>query len=56
MKRSEDRNYTIMKTKEQKKKSIEEAQKLIDESQNLFFVDFTGTGVEDMKTLRRPLS
>ena len=44
-----------MKTKEQKKQAIGDAQKLIDESRNLFFVDFTGTGVEDMKVLRRSL-
>lgn len=44
-----------MKTKEQKKQAIDKAQKLIDESRNLFFVDFTGTGVEDMKVLRRSL-
>lgn len=44
-----------MKTKEQKNKIVEETKKLLDNSQNLFFVDFTGTGVEEMKNLRRTL-
>lgn len=45
----------IMKTKEQKNKIVDETKKLLDNSQNLFFVDFTGTGVEEMKNLRRTL-
>lgn len=47
--------HTTMKTKQQKNEAVKEAQKLVEESQNLFFVDFTGTGVEDMKALRRTL-
>lgn len=44
-----------MKTKVQKNQAVDEAKKLIKESNNMFFVDFTGTGVEDMKALRRTL-
>lgn len=44
-----------MKTKLQKNEAVKEAQKLVEGSQNLFFVDFTGTGVEDMKVLRKSL-
>ena len=42
-----------MKTKIQKQESLKEAQKLIDDNSNLVFVDFTGTSVEDIRSLRR---
>lgn len=44
-----------MKTKAQKNVAIDEAKKLIKDSQIIFFVDFTGIGVEDMKVLRKTL-
>ena len=44
-----------MKTKEQKKQVLDETKKLLDESQNLFFVDFTGISAQDMKDLRKTL-
>ena len=44
-----------MKTKSQKQEALKEAQKLLDESGNVIFVDFTGTSVEDIRMLRRTL-
>ena len=44
-----------MLTKVQKAKQIDEGEKLLDKSQSLIFVDFTGTNVADMKKLRRGL-
>ena len=44
-----------MKTKAQKNEAVNEAKKLIGDSKIIFFVDFTGIGVEDMKVLRRTL-
>ena len=44
-----------MLTKQQKIEQVEEGQKLFKESQLLLFTDFTGTGVEDMKNLRKAM-
>ena len=44
-----------MLTKQQKANQIEEGEKLLDKSQSLIFVDFTGTSVENMKKARRSL-
>ncbi len=44
-----------MKTKDQKKKIIEETQDLLKSSKNVIFVDFTGISDEDIKELRRIL-
>ncbi len=44
-----------MKTKSQKQEALKEAQKLMDENQNIVFVDFTGTSVENIRSLRRTL-
>ncbi len=44
-----------MLTKQQKAKQIDEGEKLLDKSQSLIFVDFTGTSVENMKKARRGL-
>jgi large subunit ribosomal protein L10 len=42
-----------MLTKQQKSKQIEESQKLLDENRLVFFADFSGTSVEDLKQLRK---
>lgn len=42
-----------MKTKQQKAKQIDEGKELLGKSKGLIFIDFTGTGVEDLKKLRR---
>lgn len=44
-----------MLTKQQKIEQVEKGQKLFKESHILVFTDFTGTGVEDIKSLRRTL-
>lgn len=44
-----------MKTKQQKIEQVEGGQELLKQSQLLLFTDFTGTGVEDMKNLRKTL-
>lgn len=44
-----------MKTKSQKNQLIKETQELLDNSQNLTFVDFSGVSVNDMKNLRQTL-
>lgn len=44
-----------MKTREQKKQIISETEKLINESSNVAFVDFSGVSVSDIQTLRRSL-
>ena len=44
-----------MKTKDQKKVIIAETQDLIKNSKNMVFVNFTGTGVEDIKELKKTL-
>jgi len=44
-----------MKTKQQKAKQIEQGEDFLKQSQLLLFTDFTGTGVEDMKNLRKTL-
>lgn len=44
-----------MKTHQQKAKQIEEGDKLLKENKSLIFVDFSGVGVEDLKSLRRIL-
>lgn len=44
-----------MLTKQQKIEQVEQGQKLFKESQILVFTDFTGTGVEDIKNLRKTL-
>lgn len=44
-----------MKTREQKAKQIEEGDKLLEENKSLFFIDFSGAGVEDLKSLRKIL-
>jgi large subunit ribosomal protein L10 len=44
-----------MKTKEQKAEQINKGQKLFKESNILVFTDFTGTGVEDIRGLRKNL-
>ncbi len=42
-----------MLTKQQKSKQIEESQKLLDENRLVFFTDFSGTPVEDLRQLRK---
>lgn len=44
-----------MLTKEQKAKQIEEGEKLLKENKSLVFIDFSGAGVEDLKSLRKIL-
>jgi len=44
-----------MLTKQQKTEQIEKGQKLFKESNILVFTDFTGTGAEDMRGLRKSL-
>ena len=44
-----------MLTKEQKKQQIEESKDIIKNNKFLVFIDFTKTGVEDLKKLRRIL-
>ena len=44
-----------MKTRDQKKVIIAETQDLIKNSRNMIFVNFTGTGVEDIKELKKTL-
>lgn len=44
-----------MLTKDQKKKQIEEGKEVLRNSRFLMFADFTKTGVEDLKKLRRDL-
>jgi len=44
-----------MLTKQQKTEQIEKGQKLFKESNILVFTDFTGTGAEDMRGLRKNL-
>ncbi|AKM78649.1 MAG: 50S ribosomal protein L10 [Candidatus Wolfebacteria bacterium GW2011_GWC2_46_275] len=44
-----------MKTRDQKKVIIAETQELIKNSKNMMFVNFTGTGVEDIKELKKTL-
>lgn len=44
-----------MKTRDQKKVIIAETQDLIKNSRNMMFVNFTGTGVEDIKELKKTL-
>lgn len=44
-----------MKTRDQKKVIIAETQDLIKNSKNMMFVNFTGTGVEDIKELKKTL-
>lgn len=44
-----------MKTREQKKQIIDETEKLIADSKNIFFVDFTGISDTDMKILKKSL-
>lgn len=44
-----------MLTKEQKKNQIEESKIIIKNNKFLVFIDFTKTGVEDLKKLRRAL-
>lgn len=45
----------IMLTKQQKKQKIEEGKEIIKNNRFLVFIDFTKTGVEDLKKLRRAL-
>ena len=45
-----------MLTRQQKTEQLEIGKKLLEESRNLVFVDFTGTKVEDMRTLKKILS
>ena len=42
-----------MKTKSQKLKELEESKRLLDNSKNLVFIDFTKTSAEDLRLLRR---
>lgn len=44
-----------MLTKEQKNKQIKQGQELLKESKSVVFVDFTGAGVKDLKSLRNIL-
>lgn len=44
-----------MKTRDQKKVIIAETQDLLKNSKNMIFVNFTGTGVEDIKELKKTL-
>lgn len=44
-----------MKTKQQKSKQIEEGERDLKQSKLLFFVDFSGAGVEDLRLLRKIL-
>lgn len=44
-----------MLTKQQKIKSVEEAEKILDQNENLVFIDFSGTKVESLRKLRRIL-
>ncbi len=44
-----------MLTKQQKKEQIKEGQKLLKENKGLVFVDFSGAGVEDLRSLRNVL-
>ena len=44
-----------MKTRDQKKVIIAETQDMIKNSKNMMFVNFTGTGVEDIKELKKTL-
>lgn len=44
-----------MLTKQQKIKSVEEAEKILEQNKNLVFVDFSGTKVEDLRKLKRTL-
>lgn len=44
-----------MKTRDQKKVIIAETQDMIRNSKNMVFVNFTGTGVEDIKELKKTL-
>ncbi len=44
-----------MKTRQQKARQIEEGDKLLKENKSLVFIDFSGAGVEDLKSLRRIL-
>ena len=44
-----------MKTRDQKKVIIAETQELLKNSKNLMFINFSGTGVEDIKELKKTL-
>jgi len=44
-----------MKTHQQKAKQIEEGEKLLKQNKSLVFIDFSGAGVEDLKSLRKIL-
>lgn len=44
-----------MKSKDQKKVIIAETQELLKNSRNMIFLNFTGTGVEDIKELKKTL-
>ncbi len=44
-----------MLTKQQKIKSVGEAEKILDQNKTLIFVDFNGTKVEDLRKLKRTL-
>ena len=44
-----------MLTKQQKIKSVGEAEKILDQNKILVFVDFSGTKVEDLRKLKRTL-
>ncbi len=44
-----------MKTKQQKKQIVGEAEKLLDENKNVLFVDFSGISDNDLKELRKSL-
>ena len=45
-----------MLTRQQKTEQLEIGKKLLEESRNLVFVDFTGTKVGDLRTLKKTLS
>lgn len=47
--------FIYMLTKQQKIEQVEKGQKLFKESHILVFTDFTGAGVEDIKSLRKTL-
>ena len=49
------RFYLYMLTKQQKIKSVGEAEKILDQNKILVFVDFSGTKVEDLRKLKRTL-
>jgi len=47
--------FILMLTREQKVQQVDMAGKLLTESRNLIFIDFTGTGVESLRKLKKVL-